>query len=338
MKQTKVTIVLPVFNDWPSFLALIKDLDIMAREHRYCLDIVISDDGSTDPAPQDLYSVGPLTNIASVLHLRLALNVGHQRALAVGLCAALDDESAQRFVLMDADGEDRPEDIPKLVASSELAPRGVSVAQRRRRSERLFFRIFYKAYKAAFVILTGKEVSFGNFSLLSREQAERLSMVSELWNNLPAAIMRSRIPINFVPIDRGKRYLGSSKMNFVQLSLHGISAYSVYTDAILVRLLIVTFILGIAGACLSALVLSLRLFLPNYATPGWATTVIFGTAIIVCQVMFTTLMTALLLLNNRTQRLLIPALESKYYIRGRSYIPFHASAQEGNPEQRPALA
>jgi glycosyltransferase involved in cell wall biosynthesis len=332
--DSSLTIVLPVFNDWPSFLALLKDLNITAREQGYRLSVVVSDDGSTEPAPADLYSIGPLSNIDSVLHVRLALNLGHQRALAVGLCVALEDCAAQRFVIMDADGEDRPLDIPLLMASADVFPREIAVAERRRRSEPLAFRMFYKAYKAAFVVLTGKVVSFGNFSLLSREHAERLSMVSELWNNLPAAIMRSRLPINFVPIDRGKRYFGSSKMSFVQLSLHGISAYSVYTDAILVRLLIVTFILSVAGVCLSAVVLSLRLFLPSHATPGWATTVIFGTAIIIFQAMFTTLMTALLLLSNRSQRHFIPAIECVHYIRSRTLMPFYNLVPEAELASR----
>ena len=169
--NSRLTIVLPVFNDWPSLLALLKDLDVMGQESGYRLSIVISDDGSTDPAPPDLHSIGPLSNIDSVLLVRLALNVGHQRALAVGLCAALENPAAERFVLMDADGEDRPQDIPLLMASADKHPHAVSVAQRRRRSEPLSFRLFYRAYKTAFSVLTGKEVSFGNFQLaLSRKR------------------------------------------------------------------------------------------------------------------------------------------------------------------------
>jgi polyisoprenyl-phosphate glycosyltransferase len=323
--DSSLTLVLPVFNDWASFLALLRDIDATAREHHYQVKVVVSDDGSTDPAPADLYAAGPLTNVFSVLHVRLGVNVGHQRALAAGLCVALEDSNAQRFVLMDADGEDRPQDIALLMGAANAAPRGIAVAQRRRRSERLAFRMFYRAYKAAFWMLTGKEISFGNFSLLSREHAERLSLVSDLWNNLPAAIMRSRLPITLVPIDRGRRYFGSSKMSFVSLSLHGISAYSVYTDAILVRLLITTFVLSGVGVFAAVVVSALRLFLPSYATPGWATTVVFGTAIIVSQAMFTTLMTALLLMNNRSQRLLIPAIEYVHYVRSRTEMVFSRS-------------
>jgi glycosyltransferase involved in cell wall biosynthesis len=327
-----LTVIVPVFNDWQSFGALLRDLDDMAVENGLQLRVIVSDDGSSDPAPEDLRSLGPLHNIESVLHIELAVNLGHQRALAVGICAALQEPPTPWLVMMDADGEDRPRDIPILLQCCLENPKLVAVAQRRRRSEPITFRIFYQAYKAAFRLLTGKAVSFGNFSMMCRENAERLSMQSELWNNLPAAIMRSKIPIHRVPIDRGKRYFGSSKMSFVQLTLHGISAYSVYTDAILVRLLIVTFVLAIAGAALSILVLALRIFVPAYATPGWATTVTFGSAIIVSQVMFTTLMTALLLLNSRTQRQLIPAIESLHYIRSRRLIPFQAAGPRESAE------
>ena len=319
MTDSKLTIVLPVYNDWPSFLALTKDLNLTAQESGIQLSIVVADDGSTESPPSDLYALGPLSNIESVLLVRLALNLGHQRAIAVGLCEAINDPQSNRFLIMDSDGEDRPRDILLLLAATRNSPRSIAVAQRRRRSERFAFRMFYKAYKAAFWVLTGKEISFGNFCLLSREHALRLTMVSDLWNNLPAAMMRSRLPINPVPIDRGKRYFGQSQMGFVQLSLHGMSAYSVYTDAILVRLLIATFILGGVGV-LSAITVSILRLFTTHATPGWATTVVFGIAIIVSQAMFSTLMTALLLLNNRSQRLLIPAIESKNYVHSRTYL------------------
>jgi glycosyltransferase involved in cell wall biosynthesis len=320
--RSNLTIVLPVFNDWPSFFALLGDLDQAAGEMKRRFSIVVVDDGSTEAGPVDLYALGPLKHIQSVLHVRLAVNLGHQRALAIGVCVALEDTEMERLIIMDADGEDRPQDIKSLVTRADASPGCIVVAQRRRRSETLAFRMFYKAYKAAFSVLTGKEISFGNFSLLSRENAMRLSMVSDLWNNLPAAIMRSRIPIRPVPIDRGRRYFGSSKMSFVQLSLHGMSAYSVYTDAILVRLLIATFVVGFVGLAVAVAVSILRLF-TTHTTPGWATTVVFGTAIIVSQAMFTTLMAALLLLNNRSQRLLMPALEATHYIRSRTLLPFN---------------
>ena len=114
-------------------------------------------------------------------------------------------------------------------------------------------------------------------------------MVSDLWNNLAAAILRSRIPFEKLPIDRGSRYAGKSKMNYVSLVVHGLSGISVYAETIFVRLLMFTAFLVTMSVALIAFVLFLRIFYPAYATPGWATTVTFGLVIILMQVFFVTL-------------------------------------------------
>lgn len=52
----------------------------------------------------------------------------------------------------------------------------------------------------------------------------------------------------------------------------------------------------------------------NLATPGWATTVIFGVAIISSQAVISTLMTLFLLLSSRGQKNVIPARNYRDYI------------------------
>jgi hypothetical protein len=188
------------------------------------------------------------------------------------------------------------------------------VAQRRRRMEKLSFKISYLVYKAVFRLVTGKEISFGNFSLTSRGYLRRLVMISELWNNLPAAILRSRLPVDKVPIDRGNRYSGSSKMNFISLIVHGLSGISVYADTIFVRLLLLTIFLFTFTIVSIATLLFIRIFYPQYATPGWATTVSFGMIIILMQVFFTTISSILMLLNSRVQRLVLPIREYRHYV------------------------
>ena len=51
----------------------------------------------------------------------------------------------------------------------------------------------YFAYKRTFWLLTGKRIDYGNFSLLPIGAVRRLAHMPELWNNLAAAIMRSRL-------------------------------------------------------------------------------------------------------------------------------------------------
>jgi len=194
------------------------------------------------------------------------------------------------------------------------------VAQRRKRTENFTFRFSYLVYKAVFQVVTGKKISFGNFSLTSRGYARRLVMIPDLWNNLAAAILRSKLPVDKAPIDRGQRYAGKSKMNFVSLTVHGMSGISVYAETIYVRLLLVTIALVAITVLSIPILLVLRIYYPVHATPGWATTVTFGLIIIFLQVFLTTLSSILMILNNRVQRLVLPFTDYLPYVAAKRMI------------------
>jgi hypothetical protein len=139
-------------------------------------------------------------------------------------------------------------------------------------------------------------------------------MVPDLWNNMAAAVLRSKLPVERVPIDRGHRYAGKSKMNFVSLVVHGMSGISVYAETIYVRMLLMTVALVGLIAVSVPVLLVLRIYYPLHATPGWATTVSFGMIIIFLQLFLTTISSVLMLLNGRVQRLVLPLMDYKPYV------------------------
>jgi len=157
-------------------------------------------------------------------------------------------------------------------------------------------------------------------------------MISELWNNLAAAILHSRLPVDKVPIDRGHRYAGSSKMSFVSLVVHGLSGISVYANEIFARMLLLTIFMVSLTTISIATVLFLRIFYPQYATPGWATTVSFGMIIILMQVFFTTLSSILVLLNSRMQRLVLPLMEYRSYIASQQLLVGRMPISDGSKQ------
>ena len=61
---------------------------------------------------------------------------------------------------------------------------------------------------------------------------------SELWNHYAAAVLKTRLPYTSVPTIRGRRLQGDSRMGFVSLAVHGLSALSVFSDTLGVRLLV----------------------------------------------------------------------------------------------------
>src|SRR5262245_54611813 len=136
MPSARLAIVTPVYDDWESFRELIRRLDVMAgAKPDTVFDVIAVDDGSTEPLPGALLADAAIAHLARVDVLRLACNLGHQRAIALGLVEVEARGTYEAVIVMDSDGEDRPEDIPMLLAALRAHPRRVIVARRARRSE-----------------------------------------------------------------------------------------------------------------------------------------------------------------------------------------------------------
>src|SRR5687767_376532 len=98
-----VTIVTPVYNDWVALVTLVAALDRELASRGRTASLLIVDDGSPqDPDDFKPMDVAALTAI-EILHLRR--NLGHQRAIAVGLSYVEARAASDAIVVMDADGE-----------------------------------------------------------------------------------------------------------------------------------------------------------------------------------------------------------------------------------------
>jgi hypothetical protein len=116
-----VMIVSAVYNDWPALGLLLPRLDSELARHGIRARLLLIDDGSFEPAPDPLTDAA-LEAIAEIRILTLRRNLGHQRALAVGLAFVQENLPCDAVVVMDADGEDNPADVPRLL--EELDAKG----------------------------------------------------------------------------------------------------------------------------------------------------------------------------------------------------------------------
>jgi len=110
----KLLVLMPVYEDWASAAEVCRRMDACIGEVDAAVEVVWINDGSqTDPRPavRELR----LRHIGRISVLQLRRNLGHQRAIAIGLAYAATNLSAAALVIMDADGEDPPEQIPTLV-------------------------------------------------------------------------------------------------------------------------------------------------------------------------------------------------------------------------------
>lgn len=303
----QVTILIPVYNDAESVQILLSRLSVILQQQADTrFTFLLIDDGSSHELDIKPVAGFPL----KVLHLQR--NIGHQKAIAVGLAWCRENIDADKVLVMDGDGEDRPEDIPVLLQASGKEPGKIVFAQRKSRQDGKRFRFFYGLYKIAFRLLTGRKIAFGNFMLLPKPLLEKVVYYSEIWNHVAGGILKTNLPYTSVALDRGKRYAGESKMNFLSLLMHGLGAIAVFIEVIASRLLIFSLVLiGISLLAILALV-AIKSF-TNRAIPGWTSTVSSAMLIILLQSFLLSLFTIFLYLSFQSQRKFIPARHYRDY-------------------------
>lgn len=310
-----LAIIIPVYNDWKSFHNLAKNIDAHLQSHTgyELIEFFIVNDYSTEKLSDNDYDLSDLKVVDKINVIHLVRNLGHQKAIATGLAYVSQLNVNYDVVVMDSDGEDKPEDIVKLINASDKQTAEVIFAHRGRRSEGLFFRFFYFLYKLLFRMLTGSSISFGNFCFIPYQRLRTLASSTEIWNHLSSGILKTKVPYRKIKTERGKRYFGTSKMNFPALVLHGLSALSVHIDTISVRFLIACINLILIAVSIILAVVYIKFFTP-YATPGWSTTIVVGFSALIMQIFFISIFLVFVTLMHRTNKLFIPLSDSQIFI------------------------
>lgn len=261
MINSNLIIITPVYEDAQVATKLFKDIGEIYN-NAY---IVAVDDGSINHTLHSRYIEA--AGLQGVV-ITLKKNVGHQRSIAIGLSYVSDNiNNSCNIIIMDSDGEDTPTSIQALLKLLKSDNVDVVVAERKSRIETLWFRFFYIVYKRMFRLLSGRKISFGNFMAIKSSSIKRLVAMQELWLHIASCVLMSKLRIKEVALDRGKRYAGKGKMNFIGLVLHGFRALMVFSEDVLVRV-------GMACASVAALAIlggiaavTLKIF--GFATPGW---------------------------------------------------------------------
>ena len=299
MVKKEIICLIPVFNDWESLSILLLDIEKEANKHDdYCFKVVAINDGSTET-----YNRNILQRKIEVEIINLKLNIGHQRAIAVGvqyISDQLDSKTKElntngHVIVMDGDGEDKPSDIISMVKKSE---REVVFAQRVKRSEGIGFKLGYFFYKLIFKLLTGNNISFGNFSAIPFSLMKQVAILPNLWNHYASSIAESRLNIDVHPTERGERYAGKSKMNTMNLIIHGFSSISIYFDKLCFRVLKFSFLSMVLCSLYIGFILYSKLF-TNNTIPGWASSLILIILSIVVQLFSVTFIILLFQLSSR---------------------------------------
>ena len=231
----KYIILIPMYNDWKSVSKLLDQIDLQVNSWRVDISVIIVNDASTEKKSNLEFNFKKLKEIKI---LNMKENRGHQRCIAAGLKYIYEKENFDRVIIMDADGEDRPEELNDFFKKSEENPNMTITGNRFKRSEGIIFRVLYEVHKALTLIFTGKLIKFGNFSCLPREHVKKLIEKSYLWNSYSSSVVRTIKERTFIGSIRGVRYVLPSKMNFLNLIFHSLSIISVFRNLVIVHSII----------------------------------------------------------------------------------------------------
>lgn len=230
-------IITPVYFDVEAFLRLRSEILQALDTVDFPLPadvrlMAIDDSGGQDP------------EVALVPHMSVLptpFNLGHQGALVFGLRRLASEMEADDWVVtLDADGEDQPADLPRLLRELSVqreARNHVVLAWRRKREESLVFKLFHFFFRLIFRALTGTYTRTGNFAAFHGHVARQILFHPYFDLSYSSALFALQLPSTLVPCDRGRRYAGRSKMGVSRLIMHGLRMLMPFADRITTRAL-----------------------------------------------------------------------------------------------------
>jgi polyisoprenyl-phosphate glycosyltransferase len=221
----KFTILIPIFNDWESLKKLLIEINNSVKNIRDVqFDCVVVNDHSTIKNPE--IKIPARINSVKIIHMKK--NKGHARCNAFGIKYLSMSKNLDYLILMDGDGEDRPEEIESLVKKVLNDPSKSVVAKRIRRSEGYIFQMLYRVHKYLTLLTTGKLINFGNYSCLTKSDIIKMSNKASLWSSYSGTFKKNIGSYNEVSSIRGMRYFGPSQMSLFKLLIHSFSIIAVF--------------------------------------------------------------------------------------------------------------
>lgn len=250
--RPEINIIIPLFNEEDSFAKLIDRLDLLMKNSKQSIEVLLIDDGSRDGTSEMMKDLSFNNSIYQSIFL--SRNFGHQLALTAGLESV---NASKGVMIIDGDLQDPPEMLDAFY-KEYVNGNDVVYAIREEREGSFVLKIayqwFYKIMKRfAYIHIP---LDSGDFSFLSRRVVDEINKLPEegrFLRGIRAWVGFKQIGI---PYYREERRNGNSKYglkNLLSLAMNGIFNFSKYP----IRF---TMVLGISAFSISMIYFVITLF------------------------------------------------------------------------------
>jgi len=265
-------IILPIFNEKELIIDLINLLEEKLKDLNEQFKLIFVNDGSTDGSEELIKKYTTKSKNIQLELIELNSNAGHQNAIRQGLIYVKNNhiENIKGVIIMDSDGEDNPEAIKEL---TEIDKFDVVFVSRGRRSESLTFKVSYFFYKIIFKIITGRQINFGNYSMISPKVLNAIA--DKHFFHYSAFLSKLRFNVKKINYDRNKRLNGKSKMGFKNLLIHALKSLIEYFEELIYFQIKVFIMILLAFTGMSIYIVYSKLIAKN-AVMGWSSNIMIG--------------------------------------------------------------
>jgi undecaprenyl-phosphate 4-deoxy-4-formamido-L-arabinose transferase len=261
----KVSVVIPVYNEQDSLPELIRRTSEACSQLSMAWEILLVDDGSSDRSPEMLTAAAeePGSHVVAVL---LNRNYGQHSAIMAGF----NHVSGDLIITLDADLQNPPEEIPRLVAKAQEGYDVVGTVRQnrqdswfRKRASRLINNLIQRT--------TGK--AMGDYGCMLR--AYRRHIIDAMLNCHERSTFIPILANTFarraieIPVLHAEREFGDSKYSLMKLINLMYDLVTCLTTTPLRMLSVFGSLIALAGFALSLLLIVLRLFFgPEWSGDG----------------------------------------------------------------------
>ena len=227
-QNTGLSIVIPVLNEAENIELLLFQLKAVLDSIDKTSEIILVDDGSTDSSFEILERLQKSDDRLRVIRFRR--NFGQSAAFSAGF----DFAQGNIIITLDADLQNDPKDIPKLIQKLEEGYDVVSGWRVDRKDRFLTRRLPSIVANFIISIITGVKLHDYGCSLKAyrREIVKNIKLYAEMHRFIPALASWMGIKVSEVPVNHAPRIAGKSKYGFMR------------TIRVILDLLTVKFLLG----------------------------------------------------------------------------------------------